>query len=188
MIPTQNTDEWRAWRKDKIGASDAAAVMGLSPWTTPLQLWEEKLGFRPDKDLSYAMARGVELEEDARRYYENVTGNFVYPHVMIHPHADWCIASLDGITLDKKIICEIKCPGKKTIDMAKGGEIPDHYRCQMQHQMMVCELFVCDYFCYDGENGYLIKLEADEKFISELYQKEIEFMENLKNKTPPTKE
>jgi predicted phage-related endonuclease len=30
-----------------LGGSDAAAVMGLSPWATPVELWQQKTGRRP---------------------------------------------------------------------------------------------------------------------------------------------
>ena len=36
--------EWLEERRKGIGGSDVAAVMGLSPWKTPAQLWMEKTG------------------------------------------------------------------------------------------------------------------------------------------------
>ncbi len=38
----QNTPEWHAFRRKRIGASDAPVIMGISPWKTPYQLWIEK--------------------------------------------------------------------------------------------------------------------------------------------------
>lgn len=40
----QNTQEWEKFRLQKIGASDAPIIMGVSPWKTPFQLWLEKQG------------------------------------------------------------------------------------------------------------------------------------------------
>lgn len=40
----QNTQEWEKFRLQKIGASDAPIIMGVSPWKTPFQLWLEKTG------------------------------------------------------------------------------------------------------------------------------------------------
>jgi putative phage-type endonuclease len=34
-------------RKEFLGGSDAAAVMGLSPWATPVELWQFKTGRKP---------------------------------------------------------------------------------------------------------------------------------------------
>ena len=47
-----NSPEWLAFRRKGIGASDAAAVLGLSKWTTNVELWEEKVGLRQPKNLS----------------------------------------------------------------------------------------------------------------------------------------
>lgn len=38
-------------RATYIGGSDVAAVLGISPWLTPLQLWERKVGLEPSESL-----------------------------------------------------------------------------------------------------------------------------------------
>jgi len=182
VIPTQNTDSWREFRKSRIGASDSPIILGLSPWTSPYELWEEKLGLRAEKDLSHAMTRGIDLEEEARNCYQQMTGEFVFPIVKIYPIEEFLIASLDGINLEGTRIVEIKVPGKKTVDMAIKGEIPIHYQCQMQHQMLVTGLETCDYFCYDGTKGYLIQLQRDDGFIDHMIAEEIHFYECLTKK------
>lgn len=53
-------------RSQFLGGSDAAAVMGLSPWATPVELWQEKTG-RTRKDpedpiRAKIFARGHKLE------------------------------------------------------------------------------------------------------------------------------
>ena len=50
-----------------LGGSDAAAVMGLSPWATPVELWMKKTGRAPvpvhvDRALQKRHARGHRLE------------------------------------------------------------------------------------------------------------------------------
>lgn len=53
-------------RRRHLGGSDAAAVMGLSPWATPVQLWMEKTGRaperKPDPMRERILARGKKLE------------------------------------------------------------------------------------------------------------------------------
>ena len=46
-----NSPEWYELRKSGIGGSDAAAILGLSPWKTNVDLWEEKVGIKPLLDL-----------------------------------------------------------------------------------------------------------------------------------------
>lgn len=49
-----------------LGGSDAAAVMGLSPWATPVELWQQKTGRKakpePDAAALKRYARGHRLE------------------------------------------------------------------------------------------------------------------------------
>jgi predicted phage-related endonuclease len=52
-------------RINHLGGSDAAAVLGLSPWATPVELWEVKTGRRvdvPDAAQEKRFARGHKLE------------------------------------------------------------------------------------------------------------------------------
>ena len=37
-------DKWLELRRQGIGGSDAAAIMGLNPWKTPMDIWLEKTG------------------------------------------------------------------------------------------------------------------------------------------------
>lgn len=46
------TQEQADVRARGIGGSEAAAVCGLSPWRTPVQVWHEKRGVTPAPDLS----------------------------------------------------------------------------------------------------------------------------------------
>ena len=78
MVMQQNTEEWLEFRRDKIGASDAPIIMGKSPWKTPHQLWEEKIGVRTSSYETAAMRRGKDLESEARKHFEQQTGLIVW--------------------------------------------------------------------------------------------------------------
>lgn len=47
-----NSPEWLEFRKTGIGGSDAAAILGLSPFKTNVEVWEEKVGLRVSDDIS----------------------------------------------------------------------------------------------------------------------------------------
>ena len=51
VIICKDRVEWLEARKDGLGASDAAALLGLSPWKTNVQLWEEKCGLVIPEDI-----------------------------------------------------------------------------------------------------------------------------------------
>lgn len=136
----QDTDEWFNFRKNKLGASDAPIIMGISPWKTPYQLWQEKLGFRSIPVMNEAMQRGKDLEPLALQSINLELGSEMIPLVFQHESLDFMTASLDGYDEKNKIACEIKCPRGSDHELALQGKIPEKYIPQLQHQMEVCEL------------------------------------------------
>jgi putative phage-type endonuclease len=185
VIPTQNTPFWLEWRRSKIGASDAPIIMQISPWTTPLQLWEQKLGLVEQKAMNFAMKRGHDLEDQARREFEKMTGLIVFPEVVQHPKIDYMVASFDGIDLFGKNIVEIKCPGKKDYQCALDGKIPEKYYPQLQHQIEVSGLEKSYYFSFNGLEGKVLEIYRDDKYIEELLRKESEFWDCVQNFREP---
>ena len=182
----QNTPEWLEMRKNKIGASDAPIIMGVSPWKTPYQLWEEKLDLAPQPDMTHVMRRGHELEPIARQVYNDYTGNCAEPEVVIHPEREWMMASLDGISLDRSIVLEIKCPGKRDHDIAGSGKVPEKYYPQLQHQLACIGANSLHYFSYTDDGFHLVEVERDDKYIASLYTKEGEFYKMMQNfEAPP---
>ncbi len=65
-------EEWLNARKSGIGGSDIAALLGLSKFKTPLQLWLDKTGRsadQPDPAASERMHWGNVLEDVVARHY-----------------------------------------------------------------------------------------------------------------------
>ncbi len=181
----QGSEEWLQLRKSKIGASDAPVIMNASPWKTPYQLWLEKVSIGMCQKKTQAMQRGLDLEDKARQRFEEMTGVFMLPQVVFHPQFEWMIASLDGMDIDQKHIVEIKCPNKTDHETALSGKIPDKYYPQLQHQLEVCALDMAYYFSFDGENGKIIEVHRNEKYITALVEKEREFFECMQNFIAP---
>ena len=44
MKKTTNREEWLKERKKGIGASEASCIIGVNPWKTNVELWQEKTG------------------------------------------------------------------------------------------------------------------------------------------------
>jgi putative phage-type endonuclease len=185
MNLTQNTPEWLSFRKNRVGASDAPIIMGVSPWKTPLQLWEEKLDITPSPEMSYAMQRGQDLEDEARKLFESQLGIYVFPTVVQHPKHEWMIASMDGLDINGEIAVEIKCANKQDHSETILGKIPDKYYPQVQHQMAVCGIDAMFYFSYDGVDGVVLEVFRDDKYINNLIEKEWEFYQCIQEFTPP---
>lgn len=179
----QGTDAWLALRKTKITASDAAVILGVSPWKNKKQLFKEKINiFLEERKCSPAMQRGLDLEPLARDLYSIKTGIEVKPDVVIK---DWAMASLDGISSDGNTVVEIKCPGTKDHQLAVSGKVPEYYYPQLQHQMYVCGVQFMDYFSFDGFDGVIVRVNRDQPFIEKMITKEKEFYDCMISGNPP---
>jgi putative phage-type endonuclease len=181
----QGTEEWKQFRRSKICASDAPVIMGVSPWSSPLKLYEEKIFGFEIEDNPY-MKRGRDLEPLALQAFEKQFNVELFPMVVCHPSISWMAASMDGLSLDKSIGLEIKCPGKRDHFMSMNGIIPEKYIPQLQHQMEVCGLDSINYYSFDGQSGVNLIVIRDQDYINQLLDKEFEFWQCLLNLKPPS--
>lgn len=62
-IPITSREQWLELRRHDITASDIAAVCGVSPYKTLLQVWAEKTRLAPETIENSAMRRGRWLED-----------------------------------------------------------------------------------------------------------------------------
>lgn len=176
--------EWLAWRKKGIGASDSPIIMGVSPWKTPLQLYEDKTSDEIKESSSYITNKGNEVEPQIRAWLE-INKNTSFEPALIERGI--FKASLDGRSGDQ--IAEFKYCGKEDYD---SDVVPTKYWPQVQHQLMVSGARVCYYVCYAGstkkfESNMVKVLEVvpDLAYIEILKQKGEEFWYGVVTRTPP---
>jgi len=172
IIPhIQGDPSWLLWRKQRVTATSCSTIMGLNPWKTLGELWDDMMGISAPISND-AMRRGQELEPIARELFIKETGIHVEPVCCEHDDDWWMAASLDGISQDHKTVCEIKCPTKmKTHLEAIEGEIPRYYYAQCQHQLFVTGADIVFYTSYhpDHEKSLVIKeIFPDLQFIETL--------------------
>lgn len=90
-------------RSKYIGGSDIGAILGLSRYRTPLQVWMEKTGKDTKKSDSLAMRFGSFTEEFVASEYSRATG-FELIHdesIYIHPTHSFMSAHIDRFVLPK---------------------------------------------------------------------------------------
>lgn len=181
----QGSQEWLDWRRQGIGASDAPIIMGESPYKKPWQLWEEKVGLREDPGIpDHVRERAARIEAAARAHYELTHDSECPPICMEMIDHPFLKASLDGYHAGKNFILEIKYVGAKAME----ENIPMHHWIQLQHQMMVSGATDVTYIrSNDGTNFKAGVFSRDEKFISELMVKLIEFQRMVNEKICPEK-
>jgi putative phage-type endonuclease len=180
----QGTSDWLNFRKGKLSASKAATVLGLSPYQTCFQLFEEELGLREPQVSAPHMQAGLEIEDDARQWFFDRLGCEVSPTVVSSKKNPLFIASLDGMSTDGKTILEIKKNNKELHELAVSGKLPSHYNAQVQHQMYVTGLKSCHYLSWRKEPA-LVVVKRDDVFIEKMVEAELEFKKMLDNLTPP---
>lgn len=157
---------WHEWRKAGLGSSDAAVVLGISPWKTRYQLWLEKTSQEEAVNIdNYAMARGRRLEPVARAFYEEYLNEKIPcpPAYFVHPTMPHLRASLDGWCPETQTILEIKAPGSYDHEKARLGQVPEKYLPQLQHLLLVNpEAKRVHYLSWKDENDYiLLTVERD---------------------------
>lgn len=133
----QRTPEWLAWRGDRMGASDANVLEGVSPYKTLLQLYQEKIK-RNQGEVNANMRAGTFFEDDARKIACKQLGVAYTPECFDHPTKSFMFASLDGWEESNGPL-ELKLANRDDHDQAKAGIVPEKYMPQCQQQMGVTE-------------------------------------------------
>lgn len=150
MQTLSSREEWLERRSGKIGGSDAASIVGVSPWKSNVQLYREKIGEADPGDISDspAVVYGVKAEPLLRDLFildhPRMAVNYEEFNSWENTRYPWALASLDGWLIDDRNrngILEIKTATIRTSAQWKewDGRIPDHYYVQVLHYMMVME-------------------------------------------------
>lgn len=195
IIKPASREEWLKAREDGIGASEVAAVVGLSPWETPFSLWLRKTGQVPPLEENQAMHLGHLLEPVIVSLWEEATGwktvkasakDIIYQD----PEHPWRKVTPDRIAYEinedgrkSKCLLEIKSSQKDF----EPDDLPVYYICQCQYQMHVTGIHVC-YLCWlvRGLSFGYARIEYDKEFAEFLVGKVDAFYnENVKGGKEP---
>lgn len=137
---TRSRKEWLAERRTGIGGSDVAAIMGVSPWRTPLQVYEEKVGLADEQEESEAMRWGRVLEPVVVAEFARRQGVEVVPggdQVVRHRDMPWMLATVDGLVgTDQGLEAKTARSAQGWGDV-DGDDVPMPYMLQVQHYMIV---------------------------------------------------
>jgi len=172
----QGSTEWLAWRLHGLGSSDAAAIIGMNPYRTALDVFDDKTGRAFPEIENAAMTAGKEAEPVIRSAWELFTGKTYTPTCAIHNDYDCIRASFDGYCADDGSIIEIKhsnytklseCLAKQSVDALK-KTYPQYYA-QTQHLMLVSDAEYCDLVTISPDQQLLsLRIDRDDAFIYDL--------------------
>ena len=178
----QGTDGWLASRIGRPSASQFSRLITTSGKPSGSagkyieQMVIERLsGESTPHFQSQHMARGNELEPEAREYYELMTGNTVVEVGFLLDDSEEFGASPDGLIMRGKEVVsglEIKCPAENTMlgYIEKPMKGVKQYWQQIQGCMMITGAKTWEFLAYHPEmEPVLVTVEYDEEFCSKMY-------------------
>lgn len=174
-------EEWLEHRRQTIGGSDAAAIVGLSKWATPLTVYMDKKGLTPEREDSIPMRIGRELEETVARLWMEETGKKCQRRnaILINPAYSFAHANVDRWVVGENAGVECKTTSEMNLKRFKGGEFPENYYVQCVHYMMVTGADRWYLAVLVGNREfYTFVIERDEEEIAALMEQERAFYEN----------
>lgn len=104
------TKEQLIERRTGIGASEIGAVLGLSRYASPVDVYMRKVGQADEEESGLHASLGNELEDWIARQYVEATGLRVQasPATLRHPAIPWMFAHLDRVVLGHRRVLECK--------------------------------------------------------------------------------
>lgn len=143
---TDARSEWLARRKQGIGGTDAAAVVGQNPWKSALDVYVDKLDLEPEgRPEADAQVYGRIVEAAIAEYYalKQSVVLVTFPDEklpVMHPSRPWQFASPDRIIEGQKKGVEIKNVSFRMMDAwgpPHTDQMPDYVFIQVQWCMDV---------------------------------------------------
>lgn len=194
LTPQTSHLEWLGYRQKGIGGSDAAAILGMNRWKSPIDIWLSKTqeideANEDNKQSEYAYWGNV-LEEIVAAEFCKRTGLAVRRRnaILMHDKYDYIIANIDREVVGQKVGLECKTASAYKKEEWTEEEIPAEYIIQCQHYMAVTGYEAWWIACLIGGNQFIYKkIERDEEFIEILLKAECEFWNShvITNVMPP---
>lgn len=187
-VQTKSRDEWKALRKKYIGGSDAAAIVGMNPWSSPYAVWAEKLGKVPEFEGNLETDVGAYLEDFIAKRFEQETGKRVRKEnrSIFNDKYPWAIANVDRLIVGEDAGLECKFTDSLNLKRYKHGEYPERFYAQCVHYLSVTGKKRWYLAVLIGNKEFKwFCIERDEEEIATLMQEEESFYRHMVDGTEP---
>jgi len=179
-------------RATGIGGSEAGAVLGLNPWTTPLDVYLRKIGEAEEFEGNAATFWGTKLEAVVAEVLAEKRGIKLRRRnaTLRSDKYPWMTGHIDREVVGEKILVEIKTASQYTMDRwgpEDTEEFPDEYKAQIEHyfeltgyeQALLAVLI-------GGRDFRVYEYLRDDDFHEILLEREREFwQEHVVKRVPP---
>lgn len=196
---TPGSPEWHQARRNGLGGSEVAPMLGLSPYESRFTLWHRKAGVVAPAETTAEMEWGTRLERAVCDKFLDEHPEFVNLDIddsgtYCHPDRPWQIANPDMVlhTNDGDLYGPTAIFEAKTAryddEWGEPGtdQIPVHYRCQVLWYLDVFGLDTAHVAVLFGGNDYreyVVHYDADDAAL--MVRKAREFLDTIEAGTPP---
>ena len=182
-------EEWLKLRRTGIGASDAPAILGASPWASPVSVYADKIDAdAPIEAESEVQEWGRILEPVILEHFETTTGRSIVPAGELLRSTRWpmMLATLDGWHIDS---CPWQPVEAKNTWLSSNwtNGVPRDVWIQVQHQLAVTGCAVGSVaVLMSGFSFKWADLDRNDEFIEETLVPDLTaFWERVQNGGPP---
>lgn len=185
---TATRSEWLKVRKLGLGGSDMAAVLGVSKWASPIDIWLDKTSDKVDEKESEAMYWGNVLEDVVAKEFERRTGMKVRNNnfTLQSEEYPYLLANIDREIVGVDSGLECKTANAFLKDAWADDNVPDNYYIQCQHYMAVTGKSSWWIACLLGGNTFIYKeIPRNDEVIQAIIDVGREFWQLVETKTMP---
>jgi len=133
----QGSQEWLAYRLNKVGASEIANLFNANPFTRAEDQTKYLLGLKLGFNTIFTSAAMRAGNDNEDRIIAAVEGEYGIVTQPLIGHLGRVSASFDGITLDHDLVVEVKYSDHTYNFVKENGFAPPHYEMQVQQQLLV---------------------------------------------------
>lgn len=191
---SMSREEWLESRRNGIGGSDASAILGVNPYSSPLKVYMDKIGKGVEEEENEAMRQGTDLEQYVADRFVDFMEKQGTPkkvrkcnRILRHPDYPWMLANIDREVLKENAGLECKTTSPFSKFRFDEGEINPHYYWQCIHYMAVtgAERWYVSIVVL-GQSHHVFCIERDEDAIATLIEAERAFWEeHVACRVPP---
>ena len=184
------TEKQRELRRNHLGSSDIAAVLGVDPWRNAHDVWLEKTGKVEDLKENTAMQAGTMFEDGVLQYAELELGKLLrnqYRSAIGFPIA----SNIDALIVANKEPVEAKTAGlfgplKEQWGEHMTDQLPDRIIIQSHVHMLCAEKDICHVVAFLGGRGFCrYEIAKDDIIMNVICEKSIEFWDYVEGDYPP---
>ena len=180
-------------RRNHLGSSDMASLLGLSPYRTAWDVWADKTGCVPDDEESVAMTAGRYFEDGVLAYAEERLGKLTRnQYRSVKDEGIPIGANVDAIVVADGVPVEAKTVGFLGHTQEFWGEddsdqVPDRVLVQAHVHMLCTEQELCHVAAFIAWRGFVpFVVRRDEEVMNVIRDSAVQFWDKfVLTDTPP---